>query len=202
MPGHFHGYASDITRTHAAHDAEEFQALIGSRSMRCREARRASPRGQGLRRPVCIPPPACRRAQEHGFIRMKPGDAVESGLSTVFFSHGLGHPTACRFTMWRALLPMIRARRSNAPPPGHPYTAQDAPRSRRARSHYRAWPLFHRHAAGQLRKSPKRATSIEQVDGFPQIGGIRIEDDVACTADAPENLTRDAFTALAAAVRS
>jgi Xaa-Pro dipeptidase len=27
-------------------------------------------------------------------------------------------------------------------------------------------------------------------------GGIRIEDDVACTSGAPENLTRDAFASL------
>jgi Xaa-Pro dipeptidase len=34
-----------------------------------------------------------------------------------------------------------------------------------------------------------------RVDAFRQYGGIRIEDDVVCTDDAPENLTREAFAA-------
>ena len=36
-----------------------------------------------------------------------------------------------------------------------------------------------------------------KVEAFRPYGGIRIEDDVACTGDAPENLTRDAFAAAA-----
>jgi Xaa-Pro dipeptidase len=32
-----------------------------------------------------------------------------------------------------------------------------------------------------------------RIEHFRQYGGIRIEDDVVCTDDAPENLTRDAF---------
>ena len=32
-----------------------------------------------------------------------------------------------------------------------------------------------------------------RVDAFRPYGGIRIEDDVLCTADAAENLTRPAF---------
>ncbi len=35
------------------------------------------------------------------------------------------------------------------------------------------------------------------VERLRPFGGIRIEDDVACTAGEPENLTRDAFAALA-----
>jgi Xaa-Pro dipeptidase len=35
----------------------------------------------------------------------------------------------------------------------------------------------------------------DKVETFKRYGGIRIEDDVVCTADAPENLTRDAFAA-------
>jgi Xaa-Pro dipeptidase len=34
------------------------------------------------------------------------------------------------------------------------------------------------------------------VERLKPFGGIRIEDDVVCTTDAPENLTRDAFAAL------
>jgi hypothetical protein len=34
---------------------------------------------------------------------------------------------------------------------------------------------------------------LDRIEHFRQFGGIRIEDDVVCTAGAPENLTRDAF---------
>ena len=36
-----------------------------------------------------------------------------------------------------------------------------------------------------------------RVDEFRPYGGIRVEDNVACTAGEPENLTRSAFAALA-----
>jgi Xaa-Pro dipeptidase len=36
----------------------------------------------------------------------------------------------------------------------------------------------------------------ERVAAFKPFGGVRIEDDVACTAGEPQNLTRDAFAAL------
>lgn len=49
----------------------------------------------------------------------------------------------------------------------------------------------------ELRGKPVAADiDWAKVDAFRQYGGIRIEDDVACTGDAPENLTRDAFAML------
>ena len=42
------------------------------------------------------------------------------------------------------------------------------------------------------------AVDWNRVDVFKPYGGIRIEDDVACTVSgAPENLTRDAFARVA-----
>ena len=39
------------------------------------------------------------------------------------------------------------------------------------------------------------AVDWAKVDQLAKFGGIRIEDDVVCTDDAPENLTRDAWAA-------
>ena len=36
----------------------------------------------------------------------------------------------------------------------------------------------------------------DKVEAFRPFGGVRIEDDVVCTEDAPINLTREAFAAL------
>ena len=48
------------------------------------------------------------------------------------------------------------------------------------------------------RNGTGRHINWEAVRRLQPYGGIRIEDDVACTATAtPENLTRDAFAALA-----
>jgi Xaa-Pro dipeptidase len=41
------------------------------------------------------------------------------------------------------------------------------------------------------------AVDWARVDAFRPYGGIRIEDDVACTEGDPENLTRDAFATIA-----
>jgi Xaa-Pro dipeptidase len=46
-------------------------------------------------------------------------------------------------------------------------------------------------------KKNGHAASVDwtRVDAFRPYGGIRIEDEVLCTGDAPENLTRPAFAA-------
>ena len=51
----------------------------------------------------------------------------------------------------------------------------------------------------QLRASPaSAAVNRPLVEHLSRFGGIRIEDDVVCCADGPpENMTRDAFAALA-----
>ena len=49
----------------------------------------------------------------------------------------------------------------------------------------------------ELKQRPEASdVNWEKVDAFRKYGGVRIEDDVACTAGEPENLTRDAFMAL------
>ena len=48
----------------------------------------------------------------------------------------------------------------------------------------------------ELRDKPVAAdVDWARVDAFRQCGGIRIEEDVVCTGDAPEDLARDAFAA-------
>jgi Xaa-Pro dipeptidase len=50
----------------------------------------------------------------------------------------------------------------------------------------------------KLRQKPEGADiAWDRIDALRKCGGIRIEDNVACSADVPENLTRDAFALLA-----
>jgi Xaa-Pro dipeptidase len=51
----------------------------------------------------------------------------------------------------------------------------------------------------ELKERPEaKDVDWARVDAFRKYGGIRIEDDVVCTAGDAENLTRDAFGQVAA----
>ena len=55
----------------------------------------------------------------------------------------------------------------------------------------------------ELKKKPAAKDVVwDKVDAFRKYGGIRIEDDVVCTDDEPENLTRDAFARRLRSTRS
>ncbi|MBO7942187.1 M24 family metallopeptidase, partial [Streptomyces sp. S9] len=48
---------------------------------------------------------------------------------------------------------------------------------------------------GLQRGEHRDSVDWARIDGFRPFGGIRIEDDVVCTDDAPINLTREGFAA-------
>ncbi|MCQ4167017.1 Xaa-Pro dipeptidase [Tahibacter harae] len=193
----FHGYAADITRTYAGAQAAEFQQLV--------DAVDAAQRGFCARvRPGQSYPELHVHAhhvlagilREHGFIRMSAESAVESGVSSVFFPHGLGHYIGLQvhdiggFQQSDAGGTLPR-------PAGHPYLRLT--RTIEANQVMTIEPglYFIDLLLAELRNRPEAGdVNWDKVDAFRRYGGIRIEDDVACTADAPENLTRDAFAAL------
>src|SRR3954470_19381695 len=88
----FHGYASDITRTHAAAGADEFAALIDAVDDAQLGFCAMVKNGQSY--PdlhVHAHHVLAEILRTHGFIRMSAKSAVESGVSSTFFPHGLGH---------------------------------------------------------------------------------------------------------------
>lgn len=134
--------------------------------------------------------------REAGLIRVDGQAAVASGLTSVFFPHGVGHLLGLQVHDAGGLLAdrhgALRPR-----PDGHPYLRL----TRRLEAGfvvtiepgiYFIESLLARAAAGTLR------TLIDwgRVDALRRFGGIRIEDDVATTAADPENLTRAAFSSL------
>ena len=188
------GYASDITRTHAAADAGQFQALIDSVDAAQQGLVARVRAGQSY-------PELHLRAhhvlaeilREHGLIRLSADSAVSSGVTAVFFPHGLGHPLGlqvhdvagfqrdeCGGTIPR--------------PDGHPYLRMT--RVLEAGMVVTIEPgLYFIDMLLQPLRSSAMAREINwaAVDAMRPYGGIRIEDDVLVTHDAPENLTRDAF---------
>ena len=120
---------------------------------------------------------------------MSADSAVESGVSSVFFPHGLGHLIGLQ------VHDVAGFQRDDSggtidKPSGHPYL--------RLTRTIEPGIYFIDMLLAELKGKPQASdVNWEKVDRFRQYGGIRIEDDVACTDGAAENLTRDAFAAAA-----
>jgi len=190
----FHGYASDITRTYAGAGADEFAALI--------EAVDAAQRGFCAKvRPGQSYPELHIHAHhvlagilhDQGFIRMSAASAVESGVSSAFFPHGLGHGIGLQV---HDVAGFQKSESGGAipKPPGHPYLRLTRTLEPGMVTTIEPGIYFIDMLLAELRKKPAaKDVAWDKVDAFRKYGGIRIEDDVVCTEGEPENLTRDAF---------
>ncbi|EIM03633.1 MULTISPECIES: Xaa-Pro dipeptidase [Rhodanobacter] len=188
------GYASDITRTYAGTQAGEFQALIDSMDAAQQGFVAKVRAGQSY-------PELHLHAhhviagvlREHGFIRLSAESAVESGVTGTFFPHGLGHPLGLQVHDVAGFQQSERGG-SIPRPDGHPYLRMTRVLEPGMVVTIEPGLYFIDMLLAELRDKPVAADiDWAKVDHFRQYGGIRIEDDVACTDGAPENLTRDAF---------
>ena len=192
----YHGYASDITRTYAAPAASEFQMLVDAVDAAQRTFVSKVRDGQSY-------PQLHDQAhhvlagilREQGFIRLSAESAVESGVSTAFFPHGLGHPIGLQVHDV-AGFQKDESGGTIPRPNAHPYLRFTRTLQPRMVVTIEPGIYFIDLLLSKLKDSPQsRDINWEKVDKFRHYGGIRIEDDVVCTAGDPENLTRDAFAA-------
>ncbi len=193
----FHGYASDITRTHAAGDAVEFRALIDAVDTVQQDLCAKVREGQDYAK-LHIEAHHALAGVLHaqGFIRMSAESAVESGVSNVFFPHGLGHGIGVQVHDVGGFAKDDRG--ATIPKPqDHPFLRMTRPLEPGMVVTIEPGIYFIDMLLAELRERPRaKDLDWEKVDAFRQYGGIRIEDDVACTDGDPENLTRDAFALL------
>ena len=191
------GYASDITRTYASAQAAEFQALIDSVDAAQRGFVAKVRAGQSYPElHIHAHHVLAGVLREHGFIRMSAEGAVESGVSSAFFPHGLGHPIGLQVHDVAGFQQNEHGG-SIARPPGHPYLRMTRVLEPGMVVTIEPGLYFIDMLLAELRDQPVAADiDWTRVDAFRQYGGIRIEDDVACTDGTPENLTRDAFALL------
>ncbi|WP_130619792.1 Xaa-Pro dipeptidase [Dyella amyloliquefaciens] len=188
------GYASDITRTYAAHGHGEFQALIDSVDAAQQEFASKVCAGQSYPElHIHAHHVLAGVLREHGIIRMSAESAVSSGVTSAFFPHGLGHPIGLQVHDVAGFQQSERGG-TIARPQGHPYLRMTRPLEPGMVVTIEPGLYFIDMLLDELRAKPA-ASDIDwaRVDFFRPYGGIRIEDDVACTDGAPENLTRDAF---------
>ena len=192
--GSFHGYASDITRTYAAQTAGEFQALIDAVDAAqldlCANVRAGRDyRDLHLQAHLVL----AGILREHGFIRMSAESAVESGVSGVFFPHGLGHGIGLQVHDVAGFAASDSGG-TIAKPDGHPYLRLTRTLEPGMVTTIEPGIYFVDMLLADLRNRREAAdVDWDKVDVFRKYGGIRIEDDVVCTDGAPENLSRDAF---------
>jgi Xaa-Pro dipeptidase len=195
----FHAYAADVTRTYAS-TKNDFAALIaGMESLElqlCAQVRSgvdyANIHLDAHRRIASL-------LHDSGIITMPADDAVASGLSGVFFPHGVGHLIGLQVHDIAGFSIDEQGTRKAAPA-GHPFlrltrTLEPGFAVTIEPGLYFIDMLLHEARQG----AHGRHINWSRVDEFRPYGGIRVEDDVVCTVDAPENLTRDAFAANAIA---
>lgn len=187
------GYASDITRTYSAAD-DDFQSLVnGMNELQlalCSQVRSGIDYAQihlEAHRGIAA------LLKQHGIIDMEAGDAVASGLSSVFFPHGIGHLLGLQVHDVAGF--MVHPDGTlKAQPAGHPFLRLT--RNLEPGFVVTIEPgLYFIDLLLEQARNSGHASHInwKTVDHFRPFGGIRIEDNVACTEGEPENLTRNAF---------
>lgn len=191
-----HGYATDITRTYAAGECE-FGGLISAMDDMQLDLCAAVVSGLDyrelhLRAHLDI----AGILQEFKIINTSAEAAVESGLSGVFYPHGLGHFLGLQTHDVAGLI----ADEKGTPiprPEGHPFLRLT--RTLEAGNVLTIEPGLY-FIEPLLRKWRENgdvsAINWDKVEELKPFGGIRIEDNILVTDGEPRNLTREAFAAL------
>ncbi|MBT8093775.1 MAG: Xaa-Pro dipeptidase [Gammaproteobacteria bacterium] len=190
-----HGYASDITRTYAAGD-ERFQALIDRMHSMQLEIVGLVEAGVDYRDlHIATHRMLAAVLVEAELASGDPDSLLETGVTSAFFPHGLGHLLGIQ-------VHDVGGHQANEsgtvidPPSGHPFL-----RLTRVLEEdmvltiepglYVIDMLLDRLRGSQAEDHVNWST----VDWLRPFGGIRIEDDVRVMSGTRENLTRDAFAA-------
>lgn len=192
----FDGYACDITRTYSHDTGDEFQALIDAMDkaqLRMCDQVRAGVDYRQLHVDAHLS--IARILREFGLITVTPEVAVETGVSSAFFPHGIGHGIGLQVHDVAGFAESDRG--GTLPKPdGHPFLRLTRTLAPGMAVTIEPGLYFIDMLLEQL-KDRGLGPSVDwgRVDAFRPFGGIRIEDDVVCTDDAPLNLTREAFDA-------
>ena len=134
--------------------------------------------------------------KDQDFIRMTAESAVESGVSSAFYPHGLGHMIGLQVHDVGGFQ-KDETGGTIAKPAGHPYLRLTRTLEPRMVTTIEPGIYFIDVLLAEIRNKPQsKDINWDKVDKFRRYGGIRIEDDVVCTDGAAENLTRDAFAAI------
>ena len=190
------GYACDITRTYAHDTGGEFQALVDAvdraQQQMCDEVRAGDDYRQ-LHLDAHLK--LARILSEFELINVAPEVAVETGVSSAFFPHGIGHGIGLQVHEVAGFAESDRG--GTIPKPeGHPYLRLTRVLEPGMVVTIEPGIYFIDMLLDALKdKGLGPSVNWDRVAQFKPYGGIRIEDDVVCTEGAPVNLTREGFAA-------
>jgi Xaa-Pro dipeptidase len=194
----YRGYASDITRTYAASAglyADLIDALHAAQLRLCEEI----VAGRDYRE---VHLSAHRilgdLLQQIGLIKLTGQAALEQGVTSVFFPHGIGHLLGLQVHDVGGVMGNVQGGERKRPD-GHPHLRLT--RMLEPGVVVTVEPgIYLIDSLLRTAHADARRPHIDWalVEALRPYGGIRIEDDVATTAAGPENMTRDAFAKLAA----
>ncbi len=187
------GYAADVTRTYSAQD-DDFAALIAAvDSAQQALAARVRPGLDYRQLHLDAHLALAGVLREAGVLRVGAEEAVARGVSRAFFPHGLGHGIGLQVHDVAGFA-ASDAGGTLDKPDGHPFLRLTRTLEPGMVVTIEPGVYFIDMLLDQI-KADGHADAVDwdRVEDFRPCGGIRIEDDVACTEDAPINLTREAF---------
>jgi Xaa-Pro dipeptidase len=200
--GQFRGYAADITRTYAAATSPFADLLAGVEALQLQLCAMVVPGASYPDIHLAAHRLIGALLAELGIIRCSGEAAVETGLTSVFFPHGVGHLIGLQV---HDVAGHQAAETGGVapPPPGHPYLRLT--RRLEAGAVVTIEPgVYFIDLLLQKAQSDGRGRHIDwdSVSDLAPYGGVRIEDNVVATAAGPDNLTRAAFAAAESSPRT
>ncbi len=191
-----HGYASDITRTYSSGD-QRFQDLIDRMDIMQREIVNRVEVGVDYRDlHVGTHTMLAEILVEAELASGDPATLLETGVTSAFFPHGLGHLLGIQVHDTGGFLENESGTTID-PPSGHPFLRLTRVLEENMVLTIEPGLYVVDVLLENLRGTPaENHVNWDMVDWLRPYGGIRIEDDVRVLINDRENLTRDAFAQL------
>ncbi len=191
------GYASDITRTYSFAKNDEFADLIlAMDSMQLQLIDSIKPGISYVDLHITAHRKIASILESFEFVKMSADEQLSSGVSGVFFPHGLGHQIGLQ-------VHDVGGHQTNEkggttpPPEAHPFLRNTREIEERQIVTIEPGLYFIDSLLADLKNSEYQdKINWQKIEAFKKFGGIRIEDDVLVTADGHRNLTREAFANL------
>lgn len=191
------GYACDITRTYSATN-DDFQSMINAVDLAQRAMSDQVQSGTDYRQIHLDAHLAVGRIlKDFGVITVGAETAVETGVTSAFFPHGIGHGIGLQVHDVAGFAETDMGGTLDKPD-GHPYLRMTRVLAPGMVVTIEPGLYFIDMLLSEL-KEKGLADSVDwaKVDAFKPYGGIRIEDEVLCTDDAAVNITRETWREIA-----
>ena len=188
----FNGYASDITRTYSFKEDKFAELITRMNQLMLNAANGLKPGVSYVDLHIATYKEIAQVLSEFEFINVSVDTAVESGIVSAFFPHGLGHHLGLQVHDMGGFMADERGTHINAPEQ-HPFLRTS--RTIEAGQVFTIEPgLYFIDSLLQDIKDSSNSDQVnwQNVNEMSPFGGIRIEDNIIVHQSHNENMTRDA----------